>query len=324
MSKLLLDSEPLIIIPELAVKIGLNESIILQQIHYWLEINRKVNRHFLDNHYWTYNTYVKWQQQFPFFSVSTIKRAIYNLEKLNLIITTNKYNELEIDKTKWYTINYEEVEKVEKLELLPIAQNGISGKKENFNDGSFCDIAKRNIQRTKMSKAIPEITSEINKEEEEAFQEVCNSYSFIKDNKISKYDRKILLELIKTHGGLITLEAIKAMAERAEKPNLKYLKSTLEDWKSKGLDTIEKIELHFAKEEVLKEDAKKNNHVKLERAAKGTCKVKQDSFNSYDQRPMTAEELEEIAKATRGNEEVEEIKNTPEWVKRMRNKNKEE
>lgn len=324
MSKLLLDSEPLIIIPELAVKIGLNESIILQQIHYWLEINRKVNRHFLDNRYWAYNTYVEWQKQFPFFSVSTIKRAIYNLEKFKLIVTTDKYNEMKIDKTKWYSINYDEIENLEESEVLPIAQNGISAEKENFNDGSFCDIAKRNVQRTKMSKAIPEITSEINKEEEEAFQQICNSYSLVKDKKISKYDRKILSELLKLHGGLITLEAIKVMAERAEKPNLKYLKSTLEDWKSKGLDTIEKIEEYFAKEEVLKEDAKKNNHTKLERAAKGSFKVKQDSFNSYDQRPRTPEELEEIAKATRGNEEVEEITDTSEWVKRMRNKNKEE
>lgn len=161
-------------------------------------------------------------------------------------------------------------------------------------------------------------------EEEETFQEVINLYSSVKDSKTNSYDHKILSELSKLHGGLITLEAIKMMAERAEKPNLKYLKSTLEDWKSKGLDTIEKIELHFAKEKVLKEDAKKNNHQKLERAAKGSFKVKQDSFNSYDQRPRTAEELEEIAKATRGNEEVEEITNTPEWVKRMRNKNKEE
>lgn len=35
MSKLLLDSNPLVIIPELAVAVGLNESIILQQLHYW-------------------------------------------------------------------------------------------------------------------------------------------------------------------------------------------------------------------------------------------------------------------------------------------------
>lgn len=37
MSKLLLDDEPLVILPKLAAAIGLNEAIILQQLHYWLE-----------------------------------------------------------------------------------------------------------------------------------------------------------------------------------------------------------------------------------------------------------------------------------------------
>jgi hypothetical protein len=43
MSKLLLDEQPLLIMPKLATKIGLNESIIVQQIHYWNEINKKSN-----------------------------------------------------------------------------------------------------------------------------------------------------------------------------------------------------------------------------------------------------------------------------------------
>lgn len=160
----------------------------------------------------------------------------------------------------------------------------------------------------------------LNIEEEEAFQQICNSYSFVKNKDVTLYDRKILLELFKTFKGQIILLAIETMVERADKPNLSYLKKTLEDWKAKGLDTIEKIELHFAKEEILKEDAKKNKHQKLENAAKGNTRVKKDSFNSYDQREMTAEQLEEIAKATRGNEEVKEITDTKEWLERMRNK----
>jgi len=95
---MLLDSEPLIIIPDLAVKVGLNESIILQQIHYWLEINKKVGRNYLENRFWTYNKYEEWQKQFPFWSVSTIKRAIYNLEKLKLLTTTNKFNKMKVQR----------------------------------------------------------------------------------------------------------------------------------------------------------------------------------------------------------------------------------
>ena len=36
MSKLLINERPIMILPTLAVKIGLNESIMLQQVHYWL------------------------------------------------------------------------------------------------------------------------------------------------------------------------------------------------------------------------------------------------------------------------------------------------
>ena len=40
-SKLLIDEPPLQVLPSLALKIGLNEAIILQQVHYWL--NPKLN-----------------------------------------------------------------------------------------------------------------------------------------------------------------------------------------------------------------------------------------------------------------------------------------
>jgi hypothetical protein len=105
MSKLLLDSQPLVVIPELAVRIGLNEAIILQQIHYWTEINRRAERNFKDGHHWTFNTYENWQKQFPFWAVDTIKRTITRLEKLELIISGH-FNEYQRDRTKWYRVNY--------------------------------------------------------------------------------------------------------------------------------------------------------------------------------------------------------------------------
>jgi uncharacterized phage protein (TIGR02220 family) len=63
---------------------------------------------------WTYDTYKEWQKQFPFWSETTIKRSFLNLEKQGLLISGN-WNALKMDKTKWYTINYE------KLELLELS-----------------------------------------------------------------------------------------------------------------------------------------------------------------------------------------------------------
>ena len=93
----------------LAEKIGLSESIMLQQIHYWCEVNKSKKQNYKDNHYWTYNTYQEWHRQFPFFSIKTIQRTIKNLESKCYIVTAN-YNSYKIDKTKWYRVNYPELE----------------------------------------------------------------------------------------------------------------------------------------------------------------------------------------------------------------------
>ena len=117
MSKLLINEQPLVVLPSLAEKIGLNEAIMLQQIHFW--ITRKP--HEKDGRQWIYNTYAEWATQFPFWSESTIKRTIRSLEKKGLIITGN-YNKVKIDKTKWYTIDYEKLERM----TSPSGQNDLS------------------------------------------------------------------------------------------------------------------------------------------------------------------------------------------------------
>jgi hypothetical protein len=101
-SALLLNEEPLQVLPSLAVAVGLNEAIILQQLHYWL----KRSEHVLDDRPWIYNTYEQWRSQFPFWSADTIKRAMHHLESQEVITTTTRFNRNPIDKTKWYTINY--------------------------------------------------------------------------------------------------------------------------------------------------------------------------------------------------------------------------
>ena len=106
MSKLLIDDYPIQVLPTLAKEIGLNEAIVLQQMHYWLNMSK----HNYDDKKWIYNSYKKWVLQFPFWSESTVKRAIGSLEKQNLLYIGN-YNKAGFDKTKWYSINYEELNK---------------------------------------------------------------------------------------------------------------------------------------------------------------------------------------------------------------------
>lgn len=107
-SSLLIPESPLTVLPGLAVRIGLNEAIFLQQVQYW--ISREAG--FLDEYgrRWIYNTVKQWRDQFPFWSESTIKRTIRSLEEQNVLISTMIGNQF--NKTKAYTIDYDRIEEL--------------------------------------------------------------------------------------------------------------------------------------------------------------------------------------------------------------------
>ena len=101
MSRLLISEPPLLVLPLLAKTIGLNEAILLQQLHYWL----KRSKHEAGGERWVYNTYADWLEQLPFWSEKTLRRIVKNLEDSQLLISTYEFN-FSINKTKWYRIDY--------------------------------------------------------------------------------------------------------------------------------------------------------------------------------------------------------------------------
>lgn len=104
-SRYLIDEQPIFFLPTLAVGIGLNEAILLQKIHGWLQCTPK--EHVGRN--WIYNSYKSWHEQLPFMSESTIKRAMKNLIDNGIVITHN-FNKQSFDKTLWYSIDYEKLD----------------------------------------------------------------------------------------------------------------------------------------------------------------------------------------------------------------------
>lgn len=102
--------------PRLATLIGLNEAIVIQQVHYWLRHKQDAGQDFIDGHYWVFNTYEQWQEQFPFWSMRTLKRIFSSLEKSGLLLTGN-YNHHGYDRTKWYSINYDLIDQIERESL---------------------------------------------------------------------------------------------------------------------------------------------------------------------------------------------------------------
>ena len=105
-SRLLIHEAPLQVLPSLAKLIGLNEAIILQQIHYWIKEAERVGRNFHDGQYWVYNSGQSWQAQFPFWSLDTVRRLLTALEERKLLIVGH-YNQTPFDRTKWHRIDYD-------------------------------------------------------------------------------------------------------------------------------------------------------------------------------------------------------------------------
>lgn len=139
---LLMPSRPIVINPDLAYSIGLNEAIALQQINYWLkETTSGLVR---DGVRWIYNTNEQWLEQFPFWSESTLKRTFTRLKNLG-VLKIEQLNKSQRDMTNYYTINYEsellDEVKVTKSKgsncTLPSGQNDLMEKvKVNRSNGS--------------------------------------------------------------------------------------------------------------------------------------------------------------------------------------------
>ncbi|WP_203248250.1 hypothetical protein [Sporosarcina beigongshangi] len=102
MNKLVKEAH-ILLLPSLIMEVGLNAAIFLQQLHVNLLISTNVQH----GHKWVYKTVEQWENdEFPFWSIDTIKRTIHKLEKSGYIISTTSHNFSKMDKTKSYRIHY--------------------------------------------------------------------------------------------------------------------------------------------------------------------------------------------------------------------------
>lgn len=86
---------------EVAVKYGVDEAILLENLNFWLSKNEANEKHFYDGEYWTYNSSKAFIGLFPYWSKNQIERIIKSLKEKELIITGN-YNATPYDRTRWF------------------------------------------------------------------------------------------------------------------------------------------------------------------------------------------------------------------------------
>lgn len=108
-ASLLIEEPPLQVLPGLACRIGLNEAIFIQQLHYWMKKSKNFDE---QGRRYVWNSLPEWQVQLPFWSLNTIQRIVRNLElptagRPPLIISWAGEG---MDKKKRYSIDYEAFE----------------------------------------------------------------------------------------------------------------------------------------------------------------------------------------------------------------------
>jgi DnaD/phage-associated family protein len=242
MSRLLFNETPMILLPKLATRIGLNETIFLQQLYYWLKESKQIH----DGHQWVYNSYEGWHAQFPFWSISTIRRVISKLEKEQLILTGN-FNRLKIDKTKWYRINFEVLEAIYDEEVLsPAVQNEGDVSVRTVQEEQY-EASTRAAEETVLTTPIPGTTSEITSEKEvgkEIRAQEQDPFQFFEQNgfgTIGAYLSGKILSWCEDLSEELVIEAMKQAVENGSK-NWKYIEAILRDWASKGYQTVEEVQ----------------------------------------------------------------------------------
>lgn len=236
---LLINEPPLQVLPTLAKKIGLNEAIITQQVHYWLQ--RSKNQR--DGFTWVYKTYPEWQEEFPFWSESTIKRTITSLEKQKILIATSKYNKMPMDRTKWYTLCYSA------LQPQPIGQYDTMLRSDCTDaqvNMTRCSGQYDTMQQVNMTSAITidytETTSEnttktTTTENQSSLSSEIFKFYESEFGPLTPFVSEEIEYMIKDCNEELALEALKKSV-LANKRSIKYASAITRNWKNENIKTL--------------------------------------------------------------------------------------
>ena len=106
---------------KIAKQYGLEESILIENIFFWVKKNKANNQNYHNGKYWTYNSVKAFNELFDYMTETKIYRALKKLKDCGLI-EIGEYNENKYDHTKWYTVTNKALELFEETEK-PNIQN---------------------------------------------------------------------------------------------------------------------------------------------------------------------------------------------------------
>ena len=274
MSKLITDEKPIVILPSLAKLLGINEAIILQQIHYWLERSNNIH----DGYKWVYNSVAEWQKQFPWLAIATLKRKFKSLEDKGLLITAN-YNKAKFDKTKWYRIDYNALNEMKQRLYqndTTIVSNCTNGEYQNDTTNTIEYTENNNIDTTTTTTDTTEIKiiyefwkSNVGNLSPYLYREISTIYNDWKE--VSKQPKEMILESIK-------------MAIEKDIKNINYIKTILKRWYDNriySLKDLEKDQEQFEKNKQRKSNKNKKKSMFMDARDQDHSKSDEEAWKAF-------------------------------------------
>ncbi|MCJ8008143.1 hypothetical protein ACFFF5_10935 [Lederbergia wuyishanensis] len=175
--------------PNLALKIGLNESIVFQQLATCIHENGIL----MDGDCWVSLTYEQWQEIFPFWSTSTIKRIFTSLQKMGFI-KIEQHGKHRYDRTNWYCI--------------------CSSKNKGFilkSTKNLENIAEQSTQ----SETNPTNKQNLSPEEEQKYKEIEKRLNELHFFPLKEYQKKELIEACQSFSLSQIMDAIQQTEEKS-------------------------------------------------------------------------------------------------------------
>lgn len=86
-----------------AVEVGVNAAVVLENIAFWVRANRKAVRHKHDGKHWTYGSTRHFAELFDYLSEKQVRGALDKLITCGYVETGN-FNRSAYDRTRWFTL----------------------------------------------------------------------------------------------------------------------------------------------------------------------------------------------------------------------------
>lgn len=112
---------------QVAVEVGVNAAVVLENIAFWVRANRRAGRHHHDGKHWTYGSTRHFAELFDYLTEKQVRGAIHKLITCGYVETGN-FNRSSYDRTRWFTLT-EKGERAtrERQSEMPPRSNGVAG-----------------------------------------------------------------------------------------------------------------------------------------------------------------------------------------------------